>query len=74
VTAAYASGLGQAGRRRVMSSPTGLVDAADFPLARVDGVIWAVLVDSGAEAGRAELESQIIPHPYSRAPAVFCRT
>ena len=29
-----------------MSSPTGLVDAADFPLARVNGVIWAVLVNS----------------------------
>ena len=34
-----------------------LVDAADIPAAGIDGVILTVLVDPGAEAGPAELES-----------------
>jgi hypothetical protein len=33
-----------------------LIDAADIPVAAVDGVVRPVLVDPGAEAGRAELE------------------
>ena len=33
------------------------VDADDLPLADNDGVVGAVLVDPGAEAGRAELET-----------------
>ena len=33
-----------------------LIDAADIPLASEDGVVRSVLVDPGAEAGRAELE------------------
>ena len=36
---------------------TGLVVAADLPLAGNDGVVWAVLVDPGAETGRAEFQS-----------------
>ena len=33
-----------------------LVDATDNPLAAMDGVVRAILVDPGAEAGRTELE------------------
>jgi hypothetical protein len=33
-----------------------LIDATDTPVATVDGVVGAVLVDPGAEASRAELE------------------
>jgi hypothetical protein len=38
---------------------TGLVDAADLPLADNDGVIRPVLVDPEAAAGRAELEGHV---------------
>ena len=41
---------------QVFGTAARLVDAANFPLASADGVVRAVLVDPGAEAGRAELE------------------
>jgi hypothetical protein len=45
-----------------------LVDAPHGPPAAVDGVVQAVLIDPGTEAGRAELEG--IAHPGLRATAV----
>jgi hypothetical protein len=44
--------------RQTVGTATGLVDATNTPLATVDGVIRPVLVDPGAEAGRAEFEQQ----------------
>jgi hypothetical protein len=41
---------------QIVETAAGLVDAADLPLAGKDGVVRPVLVDAGAEAGRAELE------------------
>ena len=38
-----------------MVQDTGLVDAADLPLAGNDDVVRSILVQPGAEAGRAEL-------------------
>jgi len=51
------------GRRRtaepaqIVGTAACAVDADDLPLADNDGVVGAVLVDPGAEAGRAELET-----------------
>jgi hypothetical protein len=42
---------------QTVGTAAGLVDATNIPLAGNDGVVWAVLVDPGAEAGRAEPES-----------------
>ena len=39
---------------------------ADIPAAAVNGVVRAVLVDPGAEAGRAELEGHCSPWPKGR--------
>ena len=47
---------------------TGLVVAADLPLAGNDGVIRPVLVDPGTEPGRSHGESHQ-PAPYVREPA-----
>ena len=42
----------------IPSQYSGYCKVADPPLARNDGVIRPVVVDPGAEAGRAELERQ----------------
>jgi len=42
---------------QIVGTAACFVDAADLPLADNDGVVGAVLVDPGAEAGRAELET-----------------
>jgi len=39
--------------QRRLSTAARLVEAANLPLANVDGVVRAVLIDPGAEAGRA---------------------
>src|SRR6478735_1931435 len=44
---------------QVFGTAARLVDAANFPLASADGVVRAVLVDPGAETGRAELKGHI---------------
>ena len=36
---------------QTVGTAAGLIDAADLPLAAVDGVVRSVLVDAGAEAG-----------------------
>jgi hypothetical protein len=41
---------------QAVGTATGLVDAADLPLAAVDGIIRSVLVDPRAKAGRTEFE------------------
>jgi hypothetical protein len=41
---------------QTVGAAAGLVDAADLPLAGEDCVVRSVLVDAGAEAGRAELQ------------------
>jgi hypothetical protein len=43
----------------VFGTAARLVDAANFPLASADGVVRAVIVDPGAETGRAELKRHI---------------
>ena len=44
---------------QIVRTAARFVDAADLPLAGNDGVIRPVLVDPGAEAGRAELEGHV---------------
>jgi len=41
---------------QIVGTAARFVDAADLPLAGVDGVVRPVFVDPGAEAGRAHLE------------------
>ena len=48
---------------QTVGTAAGLIDAADLPLAGVDGVVRAVLVDPGAEAGRAEFEGYALLLP-----------
>ena len=76
VVGAHVSGLAEDAVQRPEPAhavrPTALfVDAPHGPPAAVDGEVLPVLVDPEAEAGRTELESHIIPHARSRAPAVF---
>jgi hypothetical protein len=40
----------------MLGAASDFLDAADIPLAAEHGIVGAVLVDPGAEAGRAELE------------------
>ena len=42
---------------QTVGTAAGLVDATNIPLATVDGVVRAVLVDPGAKAGRAHGQS-----------------
>jgi hypothetical protein len=44
---------------QTVGTAAGLVDAAGIPLAGVDGVVTPILVDPGAEAGRAELRASL---------------
>ena len=37
---------------QAVGEPAGLIDATDLPLAAVDGVVRAILVDPGAKPGR----------------------
>ena len=41
---------------QTVGTAAGLIDAADLPLAAVHAIVRPVLVDPGAETGRAELE------------------
>ena len=43
---------------QIVGTAAGLIDAADAPLAAIDGVVRAVLVDPGAEAGGAQGQSR----------------
>jgi hypothetical protein len=62
---------------QIIRAAAHLIDATDVPPSGVDGVVWAVLVDPGAEAGRAELEgNQSIAPGYLTAPLINgrCKT
>jgi hypothetical protein len=65
--------VSRASSKEVQKSLAGLrvIHSGVYGRHPLDGEVLPVLVYPGAEAGRAELESHIIPHPRSRAPAVF---
>ena len=62
---------------QTVGTAAGLVDATNIPLATVDGIVRAVLVDPGAEAGRAHREGhQSIAPAHLTAPLINgrCKT
>jgi hypothetical protein len=65
--------MGELARRHMSDSPSSselLINAPNLPLARKDGIVRPVLVDSGAETARAEFER----HRWSACPLAKSRS